>query len=361
MTRSTMSITLASVCVALLATGCGQTLSIRVERIKTIDGKDFKLDRFNDPREDLTNARVALSQVATLTIDMLMEIDRYAAGNLPGVSEDLTQAKAAASNAVHADRQMTGPEIRLRLEEELQRLMRARQFLLNLMNPTFANALGITDDQQKHFQDVLLPRAAERIRLARALVNKAESELKRIYGGFISETVYLINPGSGAYRELRAGGTTSELVFNKVEAIATGDSVLLAVQESPAYFTMRYVSGDPTEVIRNTMLIANRVLRVAASFVPMIGGVAEAVGTAPVAQAPGGAAEEAQPAAPMTLAAAEAAMDDFESRLRSLVEDAEFRELLRQLRENPTTQPAGADLGRLLEKLSTLEAIVGPE
>jgi hypothetical protein len=174
--------------------------------------------------------------------------------------------------------------------------------------------------------------------------------------------VYVLAPGSDAFKKLveqnpskTNGARERTLIYNSVEAIATGDSVLLAVQDSPAHFSFRYMKSDPTEAMRNSLMILTRILRVASAYVPLVAGVGDALGAPAPPQALGAASDSET----TTVTAAEEAIASFDERARAVANDAVLQDVLARLRADPSAAPSPKDMGTLVEKVKLLETVLG--
>ncbi len=357
----------AATCCLFFVGACGQTLKVKVERICDANVDPYvRGQRLADNEQAPNTARTAAAQLSLLTIESIDSINETLDGAYGvGASNPLARLRAQAEGNREAFLNLASPltvgQLQQLVNEERDRLKRLSKY----SDPaSFFRALGDTEDviaeKTAKFTEGSkkneLDETMKKIELAmtRFIIVEGEMNKRLKYGGFRSDTVFLINPGSREYEKVTSERRAQKpkLVFSKVEAIAAGDSVLLAVQENPAYFTMRYVSADPTEVVRNMLIATNRILRVATAFVPAVQGVGAALGTAKPGT--GGAASPGDSASPE---AAESAIAMFDEALNK-IDDPELRAIIQKIKANPSAPISPDDLAKLLAKLKQLESVV---
>ena len=329
--------------------GCGPSLSVRVERVGTARKSDLP------PPKALSDARKSVVEAAEAIDAFVDQIERCSSDH-PKLEDARQFARAAPAKAAGGDL----AELQKLAAEASRRRGELNDLIVWLQEPEGgAKALNLPPDQREELRKAQA-KAANRVWAAERAVVRLQ------YGGYQSESIYILAPGSEAFKRYAAGGTTSypaekALVYNEVTALATGDSVLLAVQDSPAHFSMRYVKSDPTEVIRNTIIIITRVLRVAAAYVPLISGVNEAIGNvAPASQTAAGAvAENGTSSESTTVAEATAAMASSDESVRKVLNDPQLQDILARLRADPNAEISEKDRAILSEKLAVLKAVVG--
>lgn len=355
--------------VALLAslgmvTGCGQTLSLRVERLDTVaDDKIPEFARSSPEADTLVAARLVMAELADQVATTAGRVQHFfAAGALDDIRNAVTDSTNVRDELTKVDASFDARKLRLIGASLKGRLA----FLRNFAASTSTHkSLQISDENSNQLV-AMVPQMDQLIRQSEAALDAMNKRLDRlIFGGYRSESIYVLNPGSKAYEDLVANnrGSRPKLIFSQVEAVAAGDSILLAVQESPAYFTMRYVSGDPTEAIRNALIATNRIMTVAAAFVPAVSGVGAALGSAATGgestgtEAP--AVEESN-----TVGEAEEAIDAFDDALRTLMADGELVSILDKVRSSADPVHAvssltDAERSKLFEKIVALRTALG--
>lgn len=351
-----------------LVGACGQTLSIKVERICDANADAYiHTERMKDDELAPQRAREVAAELPQMTIDVADGI----IASLPGVfgvgsankfDEIRKEAHENLSVITNYPAPISVGDLRQRVAAERSRLQ-----LLNSFNTPadILLALGYqAGDVQDKIKEIEGKKQASELQAAlmnadratmRVAVVEGEIDKKLKYGGFRSDSLFLINPGSREYEKVMANrrGQRPQLVFSKVEAITSGDSVLLAVQENPAYFTMRYVSADPTEIVRNMLLAVNRVMRVAAAFAPAVQGVGAALGNTK----PQSTSATAPTRESTSVDAAESAIGLFDEALRN-VNDEELRSLIRKIKASPASL-TDEDRAKLNAKVMELMAALG--
>lgn len=345
--------------------GCGQSLSIRVERIKQVPKESISKFALNTGQQhELAAIQASVAEMTITTRAVADQIEPYFR---QGAAAKLSNLRSASdqnrTDLIDATNQFGADELRLRAVGELGRLEDLKQFAKSATST--ANPLNLDPNDFQRLAD-MVPEIERHKSQMDGKFAAIEAQLDRLmYGGYRSESIYLINPGSAAYDELvdQQNSNRPKLVYSKVEAVAAGDSVLLAVQENPAYFTMRYVSADPTEVIRNMLIATNRVLRVAAAFVPAVSGVAGALGTATPSGTSAPTGNSASPAATntessMSLSATEIALTEFDNQLSAVLNDAQLRDAVARLVNKPD-ELSSSDRMLLFSKMKELETALG--
>lgn len=347
---------------AFLLSGCGQSLSIRVDRIAKVDESLIPPGALVSPdQRELYVIRGAIAKMADLTIEAADQISNLKVFTGSTTNDPHTirvKAEQDRTELLDDSTVLSVGELRRRAEDAKKTLERFLEFA---DSDATHKSLNLTDSQSAGLKG-LVPDIRKKVGQSAKLFASVEMRLSGLlYGGYRSESVYLLNPGSEAYEKLVGQGGTarSTMVFNHIEALATGDSVLLAVQESPAYFTMRYVSADPTDVIRNMLIATNRVLRVAAAFVPMLSGVNGALGME--APAPGattqpstsGTEESATPSA------AEEAIKVYDEGLRQVLSNSKLVAVIAKITANPQADLSDPDKATLIAMVKALEAALG--
>lgn len=344
--------------------GCGQTLSLRVERIATVaDDQIPDFARSSPEADTLVAARLVLAELADQVAVTAGRVQRFfAAGALDDIRNAVTDSTKWRDELTSVDASFDAPKLRLIGASLKGRLTFLRNFAAS---SSTHKSLQIGDENSNQLV-AMVPQMDQLIRHSEAALNAMNKRLDRmIFGGYRSESIYVLNPGSKAYVDLVANnsGSRPKLIFSQVEAVAVGDSTLLAVQESPAHFTMRYVSGDPTQAIRNALIATNRIMTVAAAFVPALSGVGAALGSASTGDESTGADAPATEES-STVGEAEEAIDAFDDALRALMADAELVSLLDKVRSS--SEPAhaissltDAERSKLFEKIIALRTALG--
>lgn len=354
----------ACLCAAALLTGCGQTLRVRLERIGQVDGSNIG-QRYVDPNPLLVaKIRAQMAALADRGLEVVESL-----GDPPPVrgsatatmlTEDAAYLRGLAAAMRDPSRRVTMEELQL---EHARCQMTLEKYFAADLKPMLQNRERVNaQDLESSLKSIL----ARGIEISTNEIAPA-IEKGRIYGGYDSNTLFLLKPGSPALAELRSAKVKKnlrhELVYDPLRVRLSADSTLMVVQENPAYYTTRYLSSDPTQALHNTLGIVNRILRVAATFFPSI----------PVGAMPG--SDPAQPAPPaagggpvappevvsLPPAAVESMMAGMDDELRSRLKDPELVALLDKLRggAGDETKLTPEELVRLREKVLSLQALVG--
>lgn len=267
-------ITLAVLCAfaGTFAIGCGQTISVRVVRVKQIapsDSHPVTLAR-ND-------ARVAAEQLAG-AIEL---INRLSGGKATALASDAKRAKEIAETLEKA--------------MPISRVAVLSNELLTIAAPIRSNRQFFADfagdaDMKQQVQTAIneLDNLAANIAITRQTALRLADQAA--FGGFHDNSVARLDPYSSAYDGLKSEGNKGEMEFASVNVELVGKTGVMLVQESPTHFERRSIVADPTEVIRNTLVIINKVLQVVSRFIPALSGVADAVPGGGVSSASAGAA-----------------------------------------------------------------------
>lgn len=350
----------ATLAALVVLSGCGQSLSIKVERIRTVaksDLPDFaKLDKAESDSMLRAQAAVA-AENAKYLLKLVGVLEKITTVDNPAI----TEARSSVAN-IEADLSKDPlPDMQVHARVLLKNIGRLESVVAEIQKPLYDRLPGA--EAHRAMLATVRNEAPTALRDAAVSANALASLSQRLqFGGYYSETLYILAPGSAAYRKLvtdASGPTERTLVYNRLEAIATGDSLLVAVQDSPAHFSLRYMKSDPTVVIKNSILVLTRVLRVASAYVPLISGVGAALGTPAEPVVGGASSASAAASAKSTVSAATEAADRFDERVRSVLNDAQLSEILTRARAKPSEKLSPADQKYVQEKIEALKAALG--
>jgi len=265
------------------ASGCGQSVTIRATRIATLEP---------NPAHPATIARKSLMAVAEKLSDFYHQ--------LQATTQDesgLFTKRIERLAAIRAELDQPGSYSSLRLIDLELRALELRMDAKSLANmtantETLVNPRAAEEHQKRIGQ--LLEQNQAGLDAAAKVLEGAEKEIQRLhYGGFTDNTVHRINAGSREYADInpKARG----MLFSEVRVKAIGETGVLIVQETPAHFELSAMRADPSEVLRNVMIVTNKILRVMLAFMQQAGGPAGAVAGAVAPSAPSSGTSPAAP------------------------------------------------------------------
>lgn len=285
---------LLAVAMMMLLCGCGQSIRVRVTRLGTLP---------SSPTHPAARARAEVRNLASELLVFLTLLEEATAARSGSIVASwvtkVTEIKATLADKLTDRAPLTVYETREKLQE-IRGVVRE-------MGPVEVLVQTAAADPEE--EGKLLPKATDlfdRIQQAefQAISAVAEAKDRLEYGGFRDNTVYRIDAASTAYETLAA--SPRGVLFSELRIDLTGDTAAMIVQQSPAYFTKKGVRADPTEVLRNSLIMVNKALRVTSRFIPQLSSASFAATPAGAAGAatPGG--EEIDPEAVATDAAATA-------------------------------------------------------
>lgn len=301
----------AAVLTLALMTGCGQTLTVRVERLGAVEPKDLPKGVLQQlQREPVSDST---------------------AGNFAEATQKLAEA-------------VPDPSIKERLSSETANFMAAQKS----RDP--ANLERSFNAIQEAVKAAASQPALAGSENATALKEQqlAGDEVRRSIDGYQSSTVYVLADGSKAFELLGHATSRPTLVREPIRVELAGDTSVVAVQQTPTLYNIRSIDADPRELIRNTLIIANRILRVAAMYVPLLAPVADAVPTG-------------DPSAkkPLTQAEATADTDALDQSARAVLDDSRLKEIEATINLDPKVTLNPDDQRYLIAKMSELNGALG--
>ena len=237
--------------------------------------------------------------------------------------------------------------IRIRLEEQMAPLQQVADALGPLTGPT---------------ERIQAAGAQSRLQSSRTA---AARELNALFGGYSSSSVFVLAPGSPAYKKLLSPttleGAQYELAFTPINIDIPGDTNLMVVQETPTYFRPRQIQSDPTKMIQNALAVLDRVLRAVGEFVPGVSGVAAAM--LPLSQQAPGRSPDKTAAANETvpLGQAQVRLDAFRQAVDSQLADHDLTAALDALRaaDGKLENLKPEQRSTLVEKVRQMEGTLG--
>jgi hypothetical protein len=317
------------------AGGCGQSLSIKVIRVKQV---------LPSRAHPVTQARMDAKRAAKELAECLKMLNNITGGSADFLAKDKSRAEEIAHLL---DQPLPICQVVMLADELLGMaapVQSNRDLLVSLISPNDPSRA----QRQQQFEDMM----QRVVTLTQTIAMMRRDSLRLAeqiaYGGFHDNSVSRLDPYSSAYANLKSTDNAGEMEFANMNVELTGKTGLMLVQESPTHFERRAILSDPTEVIRNTLIVINKVLQVVSKFVPALSGVADAIPSGGVAGGGAGSGTGGDPASVAALAA-------HESLLR-LAGDAEFLQALERVAGG-----TGNDVDRnsVLGKLAALRRELG--
>ena len=328
-----------AIVVLALAGGCGQSVHVEVKRLGTLAPS---------PTHPAALARAQVRFFALELLAYLDELKDVTEGRPESLPDRWVTEVRGIADALAETPAQVSPLTVYETREKLQALQGVTR-QLGTVDEFLQPITGGDPDKEK----TLRPKVSnlfDRIHTleiqAMTAVVDARDALE--YGGFQDTTVYKIDAASAAHQTLVS--RDSGVLFSEVSIVLTGETAAMIVQQSPAHFVQKGVRADPTEVIRNSLIIVNKVLRVISRFIPELSAATFEVSAAP---APVGASampgEQAAPEAVATEGAVAA--------LRALTSDPGIALILNKIKNGEGLDAQEAD--QLVGRLNAVLAMQG--
>lgn len=307
---------------ALVATtwvaGCGQTLHIKATRIGTATRE------YPDPGGELRQALRGYLAACKAFFDGLTDAYGVLDGDGARSSKESAEEKAKYAESQLVD--LSDPRKVFDLPTLISKRAEYNQKFGALLKPQTSEALidQFADDDRRTVR-ANLDRLRQATDAAAVQVQvRMFKALTSTFGGYATDSVYIINPGSEEWERVKSleRDGNPKLVFSSIDAVAMNDSVLMVVQESPAQFEPRYIEADPETAIRNGLIAINWVLRIAAKVVPLVD-----VNLGPLSTA---SAQPQQATETVSLDEAEARLREIAEVVNAIAKDPDLNSLLKK-------------------------------